>query len=61
MFGEAAAGLTMSLGDDFKGMLLAILPPGAFIGMGFMIAFKNIIDNMERKKVPVQQGCGAET
>jgi electron transport complex protein RnfE len=60
MFGEAAAGLTMSLGDDFKGMLLAILPPGAFIGMGFMIAFKNIIDNMESKKVPVQQGCGAE-
>jgi electron transport complex protein RnfE len=41
-------------------MLLAILPPGAFIGMGFMIAFKNIIDNMESKKVPVQQGCGAE-
>ena len=44
MFGEVAAGLYMSLGEDFKGMLLAILPPGAFIGLGFMIALKNLID-----------------
>ena len=44
MFGEIASGLTISLGEDFKGMLLAILPPGAFIGLGFMIALKNIID-----------------
>ena len=44
MFGEIASGLTLSLGDEFKGMLLAILPPGAFIGLGFMIALKNIID-----------------
>ncbi len=50
MFGEAAAGLTMSLGADFKGMLLAILPPGAFIGMGFLIAIKNIIDTRAEKK-----------
>ncbi len=58
MFGEVAAGLTMSLGDDFKGMLLAILPPGAFIGMGFMIAVKNLIDNREKKKIPAAHGCG---
>ncbi|MES9868155.1 MAG: electron transport complex subunit E [Sedimenticola sp.] len=45
MFGPAAAGLEISLGKDFQGMLLAILPPGAFIGLGFMIALKNIIDN----------------
>lgn len=44
MFGEAARGLTLTIGDDFKGMLLAILPPGAFIGLGFMIALKNLID-----------------
>jgi electron transport complex protein RnfE len=50
MFGEAAAGMTISLGDDFKGMLLAILPPGAFIGMGFMIAIKNVIDARAEKK-----------
>ncbi|MET0047203.1 MAG: electron transport complex subunit E [Sedimenticola sp.] len=45
MFGPAAASLEISLGKDYQGMLLAILPPGAFIGLGFMIALKNIIDN----------------
>jgi electron transport complex protein RnfE len=56
MFGEAAAGMTISLGDDFKGMLLAILPPGAFIGMGFMIAIKNVIDaRSEKKPVPAKE------
>ncbi len=44
MFGEMASGLTLSLGDGFRGMLLAILPPGAFLGLGFLIALKNIID-----------------
>ena len=44
MFGDIASGMTLRLGDDFNGMLLAILPPGAFIGLGFMIALKNIID-----------------
>ena len=44
MFGEAARGLTLSLGDAWPGILLAILPPGAFIGLGFLIAVKNVID-----------------
>ena len=44
MFGEAARGWTLSLGDAYPGILLAILPPGAFIGLGMMIALKNIID-----------------
>jgi electron transport complex protein RnfE len=44
LLGPAAAGLGMELGEDFQGALLAILPPGAFIGLGFLIALKNIID-----------------
>jgi electron transport complex, RnfABCDGE type, E subunit len=44
MFGEAARGLTLTLSDDFKGLLLAALPPGAFIGLGFLVALKNYID-----------------
>ncbi len=44
MFGEFGHGLTLNLGEDFKGALLAILPPGAFIGLGMLIALKNIID-----------------
>ena len=49
MFGEAARGLSISLGDDFKGLLVAILPPGAFLGLGFLIAMKNLIDNRVKK------------
>ncbi len=56
MFGEAARGMTISLGDDFKGMLLAILPPGAFIGLGMMIALKNLIEARARRSVDVSQG-----
>lgn len=44
MFGEAARGWRLSLGEDYPGVLLAILPPGAFIGLGMLIAIKNLID-----------------
>lgn len=44
MFGDAARELTITLFDDYRGYLLAILPPGAFIGLGLLIAGKNIID-----------------
>ena len=44
MFGEAAREMTVTLFDDYRGYLLAILPPGAFIGLGLLIAGKNILD-----------------
>ncbi|ORU90506.1 MAG: electron transport complex subunit RsxE [Cycloclasticus sp. symbiont of Poecilosclerida sp. M] len=44
MFGEAGKDLTIFLIDDYGGFLLAILPPGAFIGLGLLIALKNVID-----------------
>jgi electron transport complex protein RnfE len=44
MFGEAAGWLTVQLSTDYHGFLLAILPPGAFIGLGLLIAMKNVID-----------------
>lgn len=44
MFGEAARSLTLNFGSDFKGLLLAALPPGAFIGLGFLVALKNWLD-----------------
>ncbi len=48
MFGEAARGITLSVGEDFKGLLIAILPPGAFLGLGLLIALKNVIDERTR-------------
>ncbi len=44
MFGAMAKDWTLSLGSEYKGMLLAILPPGAFFGLGFMIALKQWIE-----------------
>ena len=44
MFGEAARSMTLVFVEDYSGFLLAILPPGAFIGLGLLIAMKNIID-----------------
>jgi electron transport complex protein RnfE len=44
MFGEAARWITVTVFEDYKGFLLAILPPGAFIGLGLLIALKNLID-----------------
>ena len=49
MLGEAARGLSISLGPDFQGALLAILPPGAFICLGLLIALKNLIDKRAKQ------------
>ena len=52
MFGPAAKDMLLTLGDDYPGFLLAILPPGAFIGLGLLIAIKNIIDKRQQSKEP---------
>lgn len=44
LLGDWAASLTIHLWQVDTNFLLAMLPPGAFIGMGFLIAFKNIVD-----------------
>lgn len=44
LLGAGAQGFGLDLGDQFQGALLAILPPGAFIGLGLLIALKNLID-----------------
>jgi Na+-translocating ferredoxin:NAD+ oxidoreductase subunit E len=51
MFGEAARGIELSLTDG--GFLLALLPPGAFIGLGLLVAAKNLVDaGMKRRSAP---------
>jgi electron transport complex protein RnfE len=45
LFGSSAAQWTLNvLGNDYPGMILALLPPGAFIVVGFLMAAKNVID-----------------
>lgn len=45
LLGPAAADWKITLIGDYRGFLFAILPPGAFVGMGLLIALKNSIDN----------------
>lgn len=50
VFGEAAKSWVITVIPDYHGFLLAILPPGAFIAMGILIAAKNWIDLRQAKK-----------
>ena len=60
MFGDAAQSMHFSLGSDFQGALIAILPPGAFIGLGLLIAVKNIIDQRVARKAQKTPVAAAE-
>ncbi len=45
LFGNQAAHWTIQFFPQENGLLLAILPPGAFFFLGFLIAIKNSIDS----------------
>ncbi|MCF7969944.1 MAG: electron transport complex subunit E [Methylococcaceae bacterium] len=48
LFGDTAKNWQISVFDDSSGILLAILPPGAFIGLGLLIALKNAFEQSNR-------------
>ena len=50
LFGAGAADWKVVLVDDYQPFLLAILPPGAFIFTGLIIAVKNLIDDRIKKR-----------
>ncbi|TCT21485.1 electron transport complex subunit E [Thiobaca trueperi] len=54
LLGEAGKALTLNFGNDYQGALIAILPPGAFIGLGLLIALKNLIDRHARRRAPAR-------
>lgn len=61
LFGSQAETWKIILVDDYSNFLFAILPPGAFVAMGLIIAGKNIIDQMiknaeKNKDTPVVAG-----
>ena len=49
MFGEIARHFTIIVIDDYRGFLIALLPPGAFIGLGLIIALKNVLDTRQAR------------
>ncbi|GGO83163.1 electron transport complex subunit E [Marinobacterium nitratireducens] len=64
LFGPAAESWKITLVDDYSGFLFAILPPGAFVGMGLLIALKNIVDarleERRRAQKPKAEGGGSK-
>jgi len=50
LFGPGAAGWEIVVFPDYQPFLLAILPPGAFIFTGLIIALKNLIDGEIKKR-----------
>ncbi len=44
MLGDALAFLELTLIPDYRGFLLAILPPGGFIALGFLLAGKRMLE-----------------
>ena len=50
-----AGNWTLQVASGYKPFLLAILPPGAFLFMGGLIALKNILDKKRTNQSPVKQ------
>ncbi|MFT4732116.1 MAG: electron transport complex protein RnfE [Gammaproteobacteria bacterium] len=50
LLGDWAKDLTIVIFTTESPFLLAILPPGAFLGMGLLIAVKNMIDKLIEKR-----------
>mgnify|MGYP000262387040 CR=1 FL=1 len=56
LFGDWAQILTLQVVTLDNPFLLAILAPGAFLGMGILIAFKNMLDDMLSKRQLARSG-----
>jgi len=51
LFGEAARHWTIHIFAAEHGLLIAVLPPGAFIGLGLLLALKNLADKLMQRHV----------
>jgi electron transport complex protein RnfE len=60
LLGDWATVLRIELFQVDSHFLLAMLPPGAFLGVGFLIALKNIIDKKISDRQPKQQKAEIE-
>lgn len=56
LLGDWAKALRIELYRVDSHFLLAMLPPGAFLGMGLLIALKNSIDNKLKQQQTVEKG-----
>lgn len=50
MFGEIAKQWTLTVIPEYRGFLLAVLPPGAFIGLGLLIASMKWLEGLRPRQ-----------
>jgi len=55
LFGDVARNWKIVVFEDYVGFLFAILPPGAFVGLGMLIALKNLFDQNISTRKALQQ------
>jgi electron transport complex protein RnfE len=57
MLGHSLGFLELRLIPDYRGFLLAILPPGGFVALGFILAGKRVLDTRleERRNLTAQE------
>lgn len=55
LFGAAAADWVMRPFGDNYSLLIVVLPPGAFLVTGFLIAIKNAIDNANKRRTDARK------
>lgn len=61
MFGEHSHWMTITIIPDYQGFLLAILPPGAFMGLAFILALRNYIQKVQKQKAKLAQTLQSES
>ncbi len=55
VFGPAAKNIVLTVIPDYHGFLFAVLPPGAFLGLGALIALRNWAEVRNSKKTDMPQ------
>jgi electron transport complex protein RnfE len=62
MLGKGLGFLELTLIPDYRGFLLAILPPGGFVALGFLLAGKRLLDRSlaRRRQAREAQGPAGE-
>ena len=58
LFGDIASNWSIQIFAPEHGFLLALLPPGAFIGLGLLIAVKNVLDSRHARQTAVSLASG---
>jgi electron transport complex protein RnfE len=52
LLGDIGANMTITLIGDYRGFLIAALPPGAFMCLGLLVAGKKFLDSRQQSQLP---------